>query len=75
LPSNLKGVSHGHHHKQYVGGGSALLVSLVKAMLGVNAVKPLSRLVNHALVCVDKYDLTDAHLAAIFALESTRLKS
>jgi len=46
----------------------AVLGSLVTAMMAVGAEKPLSRLVDHALAS-DKYDLTDAHLAAIFALE------
>ncbi len=49
---------------------SALLSSLVKAMLAIDAVKPLSRLIDHALTRVDKYDLTGAHLTAIFSLES-----
>ena len=49
---------------------SALLISLVKAMLAIDAVKPLSRLIDHALTSVDKYDLTDAHLTAIFSLKS-----
>jgi hypothetical protein len=49
---------------------SALLSSLVKAMLAIDAVKPLSRLIDHALNRVDRYDLTGAHLTAIFSLES-----
>jgi hypothetical protein len=49
---------------------SALLISLVKAMLAIDAVKPLSRLIDHALTSVDRYDLTDAHLTAIFSLKS-----
>jgi len=49
---------------------SALLSSLVKAMLAIDAVKPLSRLIDHALTSVDRYDLTDAHLTAIFGLKS-----
>lgn len=49
---------------------SVLLISLVKAMLAINAVKPLSRLIDHALTRVDRYDLTGAHLSAIFSLES-----
>lgn len=48
---------------------SALLSSFVKAMLAIDAVKPLSRLIDHALASVDKYDLTGAHLAAIFSLK------
>jgi predicted 2-oxoglutarate/Fe(II)-dependent dioxygenase YbiX len=46
----------------------AVLGSLVAAMLAVDAEKPLSRLVDHALAS-ERYDLTDAHLAAIFVLE------
>jgi hypothetical protein len=46
----------------------ALLGSLAAAMLAVGAEEALSRLVDHALAS-DRYDLTDAHLAAIFALE------
>ncbi len=49
---------------------SALLISLVKAMLAIDAVKPLSDLIDHALTSTDKYDLTDAHLTAIFSLKS-----
>jgi hypothetical protein len=45
-----------------------VLGSLVAAMIAVGADNPLSRLVDHALAS-DRYDLTDAHLAAIFALE------
>ena len=50
--------------------GPALLSSLVKALLAINAVRPLSRLIDHALTRVDRYDLTGAHLSAIFSLES-----
>jgi hypothetical protein len=46
----------------------AVLGSLVAAMIAIGAAEPLSRLVDHTLAS-DKYDLTDAHLAAIFALE------
>ena len=49
---------------------SALLSSFVKAMLAIDAVKPLSRLIDHTLTSVDRYDLTGAHLTAIFSLES-----
>ena len=52
---------------------SALLRSLVTAMTAVGAEQPLAQLLDHALAC-DKYDLTDAHLAAIFALESRLTK-
>jgi hypothetical protein len=47
----------------------ALLSSLVKSMLAVAAEQPLARLIEHVLSRNDKYDLTDSHLAAIFALE------
>ena len=53
---------------------AALLSSIVKAMLAIDAVKPLSRLIDHALSRVDRYDLTAAHLAAIFSLESRLAK-
>ncbi|MHB8898585.1 MAG: 2OG-Fe(II) oxygenase family protein [Thermoguttaceae bacterium] len=46
----------------------AVLGSLVAAMMAVGAEEALSRLLDHAFAS-DKYDLTDAHLAAIFALE------
>jgi len=49
---------------------STLLSSLVKALLAINAVRPLSRLIDHTLTRVDRYDLTGAHLSAIFSLES-----
>lgn len=51
----------------------ALLGSLVEAMIAVGAEKPLARLIDHALAS-DKYDLTDAHLAAVFAVESRLAK-
>ena len=47
---------------------AALLRSLVIAMLTVGAEKPLGRLIKHAWSC-GKFDLTDAHLAAVFGLE------
>jgi hypothetical protein len=52
---------------------AALLGSLVTAMTAVGAEQPLSHLLDHALAC-DQYDLTDAHLTAIFALESRLVK-
>jgi predicted 2-oxoglutarate/Fe(II)-dependent dioxygenase YbiX len=52
---------------------AAVLRSLVTALTVVGAERPLSQLLDHALAC-DKYDLTDAHLAAIFALESRLAK-
>lgn len=48
---------------------SALLTSLIKAMLTIDAAKPLSRLIDHTLNSSDKYNLTEAHLPAIFSLE------
>jgi len=53
---------------------SALLGSLVKSMLAVAADPPLARLIKHVLSREDKYDLTDSHLAAIFALEAWLVK-
>ncbi len=52
---------------------AALLGSLVTAMTAVGAEPSLAKLLDHALAC-DKYDLTAAHLAAIFALESRLAK-
>jgi hypothetical protein len=49
---------------------SSLLAELVKGMVVVEADEPLGRLVDHALAPGGKYDLTEAHLTAIFALES-----
>jgi hypothetical protein len=51
----------------------ALLTSLVAALLAIDAKKPLSQLIKHTLAC-EIYDLTDAHLAAIFSLESRRAR-
>jgi hypothetical protein len=48
-----------------------LLCWLVEAMLAVDAQQQLSQLIDHTLTN-DRYDLTDAHLAAIFSLQ-TRL--
>jgi hypothetical protein len=53
--------------------GGALLGSQAAAIIAIGAEKPLTRLVDHALAS-DRYDLTDAHLAAIFALESRLAK-
>jgi predicted 2-oxoglutarate/Fe(II)-dependent dioxygenase YbiX len=47
---------------------AALLQSLVAAMMAVDAQQPLAELIDHALGS-GEYDLTAAHLAAIFALE------
>jgi hypothetical protein len=52
---------------------AALLSSLVTAMTAIGAEQSLAHLLDHALAC-DQYDLTDAHLAAIFALESRLVK-
>lgn len=46
-----------------------MLTSLIKAMLTIDAAKPLSRLIDHTLNSSDKYNLTEAHLPAIFSLE------
>ncbi len=52
---------------------AGLLSLLVKAMTAVGAEQSLAQLLDHALAC-GEYDLTDAHLAAIFALESRLAK-
>ena len=49
---------------------AGLLVSLVKSLVSVDCREPLDELFDHTLSQVKIYDLTDAHLAAIFALES-----
>jgi hypothetical protein len=49
---------------------AGLLVSLVKSLISVDCTEPLDELFDHTLSQVKSYDLTDAHLAAIFALES-----
>ena len=49
-----------------------MLVSLVTAMLAIDAQSPLLRLINHALRSRNKYKLTVTHLAAIFTLEARR---
>ncbi len=51
-----------------------LLVSLVCAMSAIDTQSSLRLLVNHTLANLDTYDLTDAHLAAIFTLASRRGK-
>ncbi|MEX2185183.1 MAG: 2OG-Fe(II) oxygenase, partial [Pirellulales bacterium] len=48
---------------------AALLASLVRSLLAVEAAEPLSRLIVHSTLEVEQYDLTNAHLTAIFALE------
>jgi hypothetical protein len=48
----------------------ALLGALVKALVAVDADKPLARLIDHALASSAKYDLTDVHVKAIFDLAS-----
>ena len=53
---------------------SALLVSLVDAMLAVDSEESLSRLIDQVLTRADKYNLTKAQLPAIFALESRLIK-
>jgi len=52
---------------------AALLGSLITAMLAIDAEKQLSHLIDHALAS-ERYDLTDAHLAAIFALKARLAK-
>ena len=48
---------------------AGILVSLVKSLISVDCTEPLNELLDHTLTDVKTYDLTDAHLAAIFALE------
>ncbi len=52
---------------------ATLLSSLVAALTAVTAEQPLAQLIDHTLAC-DQYDLTEAHLTAIFALESQLAK-
>ena len=49
---------------------AALMTSLIKSLISIEAAESLNRLVDHTLSKVQKYDLTSAHLAAVFALES-----
>jgi hypothetical protein len=49
---------------------SALLGSLVKSLISIEATDSFTTLMDHALSHDNKYDLTDVHLAALFALES-----
>lgn len=49
---------------------AALLTVLVKSLIAVGAEKPLTRLIDHTLSQRSIYDLTGAHLKAIFALEA-----
>jgi predicted 2-oxoglutarate/Fe(II)-dependent dioxygenase YbiX len=49
---------------------AGMLVSLVRSLRSVDATESLDELIDHTLSQVKTYDLTDAHLAAIFALES-----
>lgn len=51
-----------------------LLANLVTSLAGIRADAAFARLTEHALAHGDKYDLTDAHLAAIFALEPWLLR-
>ena len=47
---------------------TALLVTLVNAMVDIGAKRPLRSLIDHTLAHRELYDLTDTHLAAIFKL-------
>ena len=47
---------------------TALLVTLVNAMVDLGAKRPLRGLIDHALAHQEVYDLTGVHLAAIFKL-------
>jgi hypothetical protein len=46
-----------------------ILAALIGGLLAIDAEGPLRKLVDHALADRSKYDLTDSHLAAMFALE------
>ena len=48
---------------------TALLVTLVNAMLEIGPQRPLRKLIDHTLAHREHYDLTDTHLTAIFKLE------
>ena len=48
----------------------ALLASLVRSMISIESSTSLDRLVDHTMSEARTYDLTSAHTAAIFALES-----
>ena len=47
---------------------TALLFTLVNAMVDIGAKRPLRSLIDHTLAHQEVYDLTDVHLAAIFKL-------
>ena len=47
-----------------------IIAALVDAMMAVGATKPLKQFIEHTLSNQVLYDLTDAHFAAIFQLES-----
>ena len=49
---------------------TALLVTLVSAMLEIAAQRPLRKVIDHTLAHREQYDLTDTHLTAIFKLAS-----
>lgn len=49
---------------------AALLATLVKALVSVGADEPARRLVDHAALDEARYDLTEAHLKAVFSLEA-----
>ncbi len=49
---------------------AALLGSLIKSLISADAAESLNRLFDHTLSHDQIYDLTNAHLAAIFTLES-----
>ena len=48
---------------------AGLLTSLIKALLSIEATESLDKLIDHTLSHPQLHDLTDVHLAAIFALE------
>ncbi len=54
---------------------SAMIGSLIKAMLGIHAEQPLENLIHHSLKLTRKYRLTKTHLAALFSIEARLAKS
>lgn len=47
-----------------------ILTQLIKSAISVAAREPLSRLVTHTMLATNLYDLTQDHIAAMFALKS-----
>jgi hypothetical protein len=47
-----------------------ILTQLIKSAISIDAREPLSRLVTHTMLATELYDLTQDHIAAMFALKS-----